>query len=84
MTCRRVIHVENGSYRSATISGAFEIEDQEASDPIKVTPKGKERVRVIFSWHGVVPPTTMPNLDVTNAEFRIEDGYSGDVVDDVS
>ena len=51
---------------------------------VQTTPQGKLKVSVICSWHGVTPPTCYPHLDVTNGQYELEEGYTGDVADDVS
>jgi len=51
---------------------------------VKVTPKGKPRVKVLCSWHGVKSPKTFPNLTVADADYTIIENYSGWVVADLS
>lgn len=80
----RVIRVENASYRRASLTGVLELEDQSGFDPIETKPSGKRKVRVICAWHGVIPPTTYPQVDVTNAKCEILDHYTGQVADNIS
>jgi hypothetical protein len=83
VTNRRVIQVTNASHRNATLDGVFELEDQIGADPVFVTPQGKTCVRVICAWYGVTADTTFPRLDLTNADYELASGYTGEVADDI-
>jgi hypothetical protein len=52
-------------------------------DLVSHFPSGKSKVEAVCSWHGVIPPTTYPNLDITNAGWEILSNYSGDVADNI-
>ena len=74
----RAIEVSGGRYRGATLDGVFEIVNE-----APVSPAGKVKVKVCCSWFGVIPKTTYPNLDITNASTRIINNYTGEVVDNI-
>ncbi|TWO69497.1 hypothetical protein FN976_19625 [Caenimonas sedimenti] len=77
-----VIHVKGATYRgSREITGTFQLADSEQGP---VAHAGKLRVEVLCSWFGVKPPTTFPKLVVQPGDFRVESGFSGDVVDDIA
>ncbi len=80
----RAIRVENASYRSAFLTGVFELDDNKNTDPVKMQPAGKEKARVVFSWHGVTPRTSYPKLDLSLAKYEVLNNYTGEVVDNVS
>ena len=81
----RAIEVRGASYRNASLDGVFELEDQDRNaDPIEYKPSGRIWVRVVCAWHGVVPPTTYPHLNLTGALYKVLDNYSGEVADDIS
>ncbi len=79
----RAIKVINASYRSASLSGVFELENQN-EDPIDETPKGKILAKVICAWHGVVPPRTYPRLNLDNADYTVLENYTGQVADNIA
>ena len=74
---KRVIHVTNGFYRDSFFSGTFELEEQKKS-PFIPTLKG-DRVKIICYWFCCKPKSAWPKLLLRDAEFRIEEGYSGPV-----
>lgn len=77
--------MKNASYRNAPLSGIFELENQDRyADPIEIKPKGKVLAKVICAWHGVVPPTTYPQLNLTSANYTVINNYTGEVVDNIS
>lgn len=81
----RVINVEGAIYRGAYLKGIFELEIQAKNyDPVIFMPSGKRKVKVLCCWHGVKPPTTNPNLDITNANITIIENYTGEVADNIS
>lgn len=77
----RVIQVKNASYRNAVLNDLFQLE-QVNGDPIYIY-RGWPRVKVICSWYGVIPPTTYPQIDLSNARYQIIENYSGHVADDI-
>jgi len=82
---KRVIEVKGALYRSAMLSGIFELENQDSTkEDIKYLPSGKQRVKVICAWHGVTPKTTYPNLTINNASIKFVENYTGTVVDNIS
>lgn len=70
------INVVGGKYRGATLNGIFEL----VNPP---TAKLAGRVLVRCSWFGVTPPTTYPQLDITNATVKHIANYTGQVVHDI-
>jgi len=81
----RAIKVENASYRNAPLSAVFELENQNKNEhPIDIKPSGKVVAKVICAWHGVVPPTTYPQLILTVADYTILDDYTGKVADNIT
>ncbi len=82
---KRIIEVKGALYRGATVSGTFELENQNPTkEDIKYLPSGKQRVKVICAWHGVTPPTTYPNLTINHASIKIIENYTGTVADNIS
>lgn len=74
---KTAIEVKGGSYRNALLDGIFEL-----VNPPQAELPGRLLVRC--AWFGVTPPTTYPQLDVSNATVkRIIENYSGKVVDDI-
>ena len=85
VTIARAIKTEGAIYRGAVLTGIFEIANQnENENPVIFQPSGKKKVKVICSWHGVIPPTTYPNIDITDATFTILENYTGKVADNIS
>ena len=85
VTCVRVIKVKNASYRSAPLNAVFELENQNKNEhPIDIKPSGKVVAKVVCAWHGVVPPTTYPQLNLTVANYTILDDYTGEVADNIA
>ena len=81
----RAVEVEGAIYRGAYLKGIFEIEIQlKNDDPVIIKPSGKRKIKVICAWYGVKPPTTFPQLDITNAKYNIIENYSGEVTDNIS
>src|SRR5687768_13843642 len=80
----RVIRVKGASYRNAALSGIFEVENQFDRDPIQTKPSGKSKVKIVCAWFGVIPTTTYPQLDITDAKYTIIKSYSGQVADNIS
>ena len=74
---KRVIHVTNGFYRDSFFSGTFELQEQKKS-PFIETLKGN-RVKILCYWFCRKPETAWPKMLLRDAEFRIEEGYSGPV-----
>jgi hypothetical protein len=72
-----VIEVQNAKYRNATLSGIFLLDNTSKT----VLPG---RVKVNCSWFGVTPPTTYPQIDLTNAQSAVISNYTGNVADDIS
>jgi hypothetical protein len=81
----RVIKTEGAIYRGAVLTGVFEIVSQTNNENLIIfQPSGKRKIKVICSWHGVIPPNTYPNIDLTNATFTILENYTGQVADNIS
>ncbi|MFZ5453998.1 MAG: hypothetical protein ACOZF2_19280 [Thermodesulfobacteriota bacterium] len=81
----RVIEVEGAMYRGAYLKGIFELENKlKNDDPVIAQPSGKRKVKVVCAWYGVKPPTTFPQLDITNAKYNIVENYSGEVADNIA
>jgi hypothetical protein len=79
----RVIKVELAIHRKAILSDMFELEEQN-DDPILIKPSGKRKVKVVCAWYGVKPPTAYPELDISKADYKIIENYTGLVADNIS
>jgi hypothetical protein len=75
---KRVIHIKGAYYRKSVFDGTFELEEQ-VDTPFLPSKKG-DRVKVICYWFSCRPFTTWPKILIENAEFKIEEEYSGEVV----
>ena len=69
------IEVVGGKYRAALVNGVFELVNPPASLP--------GRVKVRCSWFEVTPPTTCPNIDISDAKVKRYPGYTGKVADNI-
>lgn len=75
----QAIRVVGGTYRGCRpIDGVFELLKEPRAS------RGKLKVEVKCSWHGVKPPTCFPHLIVKPGHFEIIDRFSGEVIDDLS
>ena len=79
---KRVIHITGAYYRRSTFSGTFELEEQKDT-PFIPSPKG-DRVKVLCYWFCCRPETTWPQILIENADFKIEEGYSGEVAKNIA
>lgn len=83
----RAIRITGGSFRSAPVSGVFELYEPERADPIEVQPKGKRLVKVICGWRGGKPNSSgigaSINLSDPASHTEILEDYSGEVVDNI-
>jgi len=81
IACREVsgidaIEVIGGKYRQALLNGVFELVNPSTSSL-------PGRVKVRCSWFGVTPPTTCPQIDISNADVKRLPNYTGKVVDNI-
>lgn len=75
----QAIRVSGATYRgSQPIDGFFEV----VSEPKES--RGKLKVEVRCSWHGVKPRTCFPHLIIKPDQFELVESYSGEVIDDIS
>ena len=74
---KRVIHVTNRFYRDSFFSGTFELQEQKKS-PFIETLKGN-RVKILCYWFCCKPKSAWLKMLLRDAEFTIEEGYSGPV-----
>ena len=82
----RAVQITNGQYRSATVSGVFELYNPERNDPVEVKPGGKKQVQVICAWYGGKPnKKSGARIDVTSSacRFKVLDSFSGQVADSI-
>ncbi len=76
---RKVVKITDGLYRGASLSGHFELKNQNS-----FVRKGKTRLLVNFSWFGVSPTKWRPSIIIDGATVEEIPSYSGDVVDVVA
>lgn len=79
---KRVIKIEQGRYRNATLTGHFELEDQHRKNPIKKH-RGEDRVNVVITWKTKKLKRDQPLLTVSNCKFEFIDNYIGPVAKNV-
>lgn len=73
-----VVHTDAAYYRGATFRGAIEVADESGLAAL-VTEGAERRFEGKLLWFGWAPKTRHPAIRI-DGEWRIERGYSGQVV----
>ena len=77
----QAVKITKGSFRSAPVSGFFELASQETD--YKIDKNGKKTIEVKLGWFGVKPPTTWAHVTILG-DSNIINNYSGSVVHNIS
>jgi len=77
----RVVRIDNGSFRNASVSGYFELAS--ADTRMKVDKSGNRTIEVKLGWFGVKPPTSWASVTILGAH-KILDNFSGAVFHNIS
>jgi hypothetical protein len=72
----RVVHAANAFYRGATFDGVFQLAEDESA----LEGEGG-RLRCLVSWHGWRPQRGAISVLLPTGGWKLEEGYSGPVVD---
>ena len=79
---KRVIWVEGASYRLATLSGHFELAEQDNNNPISLN-NGENRIPVVITWKNTTLKRDFPLLIVSDRHYELIESFNGYVVDNV-
>lgn len=77
---RRIVFIENGKIRSATVSGHFVVAD--VPDPVSSYSQ-KTRIEVECLWYGRKPPSSWMHMTISQGSCIDVPNYSGAVVTNI-
>lgn len=77
----RVVRIDNGSFRNASVSGYFEL--AAADTRMKVDKTGNRTIEVKLGWFGVKPPTSWASVTI-EGEHKILENFTGAVFHNIS
>jgi hypothetical protein len=78
----RVVRIDNGSFRNASVSGYFELASPDSQ--VKVDKNGTRTIEVKLGWFGVKPQKTgWANVTILNGH-NILDNFTGCVFHNIS
>jgi hypothetical protein len=77
----RVVRIDNGSFRNASVSGYFEL--AAADTRMKVDKSGNRTIEVKLGWFGVKAPTSWASVTIAG-EYKILENFTGAVFHNIS
>jgi hypothetical protein len=81
VTGARVVRIDTGSFRSASVSGYFELASPETR--VKVDKNGTRTIEVKLGWFGAKPPTSWASVTILGTH-TILDNFTGTVFHNIS
>jgi hypothetical protein len=77
----RVVRIDSGSFRSAPVSGYFELASPETR--LKLDKNGTRTIEVKLGWFGAKPPTSWASVTILGTH-KILDNFTGTVFHNIS
>jgi hypothetical protein len=77
----RVVRIDNGSFRNASVSGYFEL--AAADTRMKVDKSGNRTIEVKLGWFGVKPPTSWASVTILGS-CQVLENFTGAVFHNIS